>query len=56
MYSVDEEEQSTTTTTTTTIFALDFDGILVDSAAETGHSGWLAAKALWPPKLLLVLG
>lgn len=31
-----------------TLFALDFDGVLVDSAAETGQSGWLAAEILWP--------
>ena len=36
------------TTAVTTVFAFDFDGVLVDSAAETGHSGWLAAKILWP--------
>lgn len=33
---------------TRTIFALDFDGVLVDSAAETGRSGCLASKLLWP--------
>jgi hypothetical protein len=32
----------------TTLFALDFDGVLVDSAAETGLSGWMAARTLWP--------
>lgn len=35
-------------TSTTPIFAFDFDGVLVDSAGETGQSGWLAAKTLWP--------
>ena len=30
------------------IFALDFDGVLVDSAAETALSGYAAAKRLWP--------
>lgn len=35
-------------TESTTIYALDFDGVLVDSASETGHSGWKAAKILFP--------
>ena len=30
------------------IFALDFDGVICNSAAETGCSGWKAAAALWP--------
>eukprot|EP01043_Picozoa_sp_COSAG02_P039881 COSAG02_NODE_3183_length_7215_cov_13.727234_2_plen_266_part_00 len=30
------------------LVALDFDGVLVDSAAETALSGFAAAKALWP--------
>ena len=30
------------------IYALDFDGVLVDSAAETGQSGLAAAKILFP--------
>lgn len=34
--------------TTSTIIALDFDGVLVDSASETGRSGWKAAKILFP--------
>lgn len=33
---------------TATIYALDFDGVLVDSASETGRSGWKAAKILFP--------
>ena len=32
------------------IYALDFDGVLVDSAAETGQSGLAAAKILFPGK------
>ncbi|CAJ1949175.1 unnamed protein product [Cylindrotheca closterium] len=40
--------ETTTSTTTTTIYALDFDGVLVDSASETGQSGWKAAKILFP--------
>jgi hypothetical protein len=30
------------------LFALDFDGVLVDSAAETALSGFAAARRLWP--------
>mmetsp|Transcript_59839 Transcript_59839/g.146966 ORF Transcript_59839/g.146966 Transcript_59839/m.146966 type:complete len:351 (+) Transcript_59839:946-1998(+) len=30
------------------VYALDFDGVLVDSAAETGRSGLRAARALFP--------
>lgn len=30
------------------IYALDFDGVLVDSAAETAYSGLAAAQKLWP--------
>eukprot|EP01046_Picozoa_sp_COSAG06_P087933 COSAG06_NODE_34390_length_475_cov_1.055851_1_plen_38_part_10 len=30
------------------LVALDFDGVLVDSAAETCLSGFAAAKALFP--------
>ncbi|KAL3939411.1 MAG: hypothetical protein SGBAC_005853 [Bacillariaceae sp.] len=37
-----------TSSETTTIYALDFDGVLVDSASETGNSGWKAAKILFP--------
>lgn len=37
-----------TESTTKTIYALDFDGVLVDSASETGQSGWKAAKILFP--------
>jgi phosphoglycolate phosphatase-like HAD superfamily hydrolase len=35
-------------TTPLIIYALDFDGVLVDSASETGNSGLKAAKILWP--------
>lgn len=31
-----------------TLFALDFDGVICDSALETGLSGWLAARQIWP--------
>ncbi|MDT8406164.1 MAG: HAD family hydrolase [Methylococcales bacterium] len=30
------------------LYALDFDGVLCDSAQETGLAGWLAAGRLWP--------
>jgi len=30
------------------IIALDFDGVICDSAAETAVSGWKAARQLWP--------
>ena len=30
------------------LFALDFDGVLCDSALETGRSAWRCAKTLWP--------
>lgn len=30
-----------------TIYALDFDGVICDSAIETAVSGWKAAKTLW---------
>jgi phosphoglycolate phosphatase-like HAD superfamily hydrolase len=30
------------------IFALDFDGVLCDSADETAVTAWRAARALWP--------
>ena len=43
-----------------TLLALDFDGVLCDSARETGITGWKAAGALWedmaapmPPQALL---
>lgn len=32
----------------TTIYALDFDGVICDSAVETGITGWKAATQLWP--------
>jgi phosphoglycolate phosphatase-like HAD superfamily hydrolase len=32
----------------TIIYALDFDGVICDSAIETGMSGWKAACQLWP--------
>lgn len=31
-----------------TVFALDFDGVLCDSAAETCAAAWRAGRALWP--------
>ncbi|RMD83523.1 MAG: hypothetical protein D6820_02190, partial [Lentisphaerae bacterium] len=30
------------------VFVFDFDGVICDSADETGWSGWLAARRLWP--------
>lgn len=30
------------------LFALDFDGVICDSALETGLSAWRAARHLWP--------
>lgn len=30
------------------LYALDFDGVICDSAIETGISGWHAARQLWP--------
>lgn len=30
------------------IYALDFDGVLCDSALETAVSGWQASRSLWP--------
>ncbi len=30
------------------VLALDFDGVLCDSAAETGTAGWKAGGAIWP--------
>lgn len=30
------------------LLLLDFDGVICDSAGETGSTGWLAAHALWP--------
>ncbi len=30
------------------IYALDFDGVLCDSAVETGITGWKVASQLWP--------
>ncbi len=32
----------------TPIYALDFDGVLCDSALETGMAGWQTAARLWP--------
>ncbi|NOR71147.1 MAG: HAD family hydrolase, partial [Methylomarinum sp.] len=29
------------------IYALDFDGVICDSALETGVSGWKAAAKIW---------
>ena len=31
-----------------TLFALDFDGVICDSALETGLSAWRAARRIWP--------
>lgn len=31
----------------TTIYVLDFDGVICDSAIETGMSGWKAASQIW---------
>lgn len=33
---------------TQSIYALDFDGVICDSAVETGITGWKAAATLWP--------
>ena len=30
------------------VFALDFDGVLCDSVAETAVTGWRAGRRLWP--------
>ncbi len=30
------------------IYAFDFDGVICDSAIETGTAGWLVARKLWP--------
>jgi phosphoglycolate phosphatase-like HAD superfamily hydrolase len=30
------------------LLAFDFDGVICDSAAETGTSGWRAARTIWP--------
>ncbi len=30
------------------VYALDFDGVICDSAVETGVAGWKAASRLWP--------
>ncbi|MCL5975672.1 MAG: HAD family hydrolase [Gammaproteobacteria bacterium] len=32
----------------TRLFALDFDGVICDSALETGLSGWQVASQIWP--------
>ena len=34
------------------LLALDFDGVICDSAAETAISGWKAATRIWPDKFL----
>ncbi len=31
-----------------TLYALDFDGVICNSAVETALTGWLAAQSLWP--------
>ena len=33
---------------TTKLYALDFDGVICDSAVETGTAGWKVATQLWP--------
>lgn len=33
---------------TATLYALDFDGVICDSAVETGLSAWRAAEQIWP--------
>lgn len=33
---------------TSTLYALDFDGVICDSALETGLSAWRAARQIWP--------
>jgi len=35
-------------TKTKTLFALDFDGVICNSAVETAITGWKAAQAFWP--------
>jgi hypothetical protein len=42
------DSNKTVSSKTEVIYNLDFDGVLVDSAAETGRSGWRAARALFP--------
>jgi len=32
----------------TPLYALDFDGVICDSAIETGITGWKVAKQIWP--------
>jgi len=34
--------------TTKTLFALDFDGVICDSAVETAMTAWKAAQGIWP--------
>tara|TARA_R110001606_G_scaffold346892_5_gene496104 strand:+ start:65089 stop:65841 length:753 start_codon:yes stop_codon:yes gene_type:complete len=34
--------------TNTKLYALDFDGVICDSAIETGITGWKVASQLWP--------
>ncbi|MBS3965266.1 MAG: HAD family hydrolase [Methylomonas sp.] len=36
------------TTNTHLLYALDFDGVICDSAVETGMAGWKAACQIWP--------
>ena len=48
-----DNDVATTTTPSTiqppqVIYALDFDGVLVDSAAETAQSGWRGCQILFP--------
>lgn len=39
---------STLETMNNTLYALDFDGVICNSAIETGMSGWKAALQFWP--------
>lgn len=32
-------------------FAFDFDGVICDSARETAHTAWRAARGLWPDRV-----
>ena len=34
--------------TTKTLFAIDFDGVICDSAVETALTGWAVAQGIWP--------
>jgi phosphoglycolate phosphatase-like HAD superfamily hydrolase len=32
------------------LYAFDFDGVICDSAVETGLTGWKVAKKIWPDR------